>query len=100
MAREVYLADTSVFGRLTKPPVNLAFVPLAVQGKVAVCAPVAFELGFAARSPADYSEIMNRLRAFTSVPTVEGDQQRALEIQEALAAQSRHRAISLVDALV
>jgi len=70
------------------------------EGKVAVCAPVAFELGFAARSPSDYVLLTDRLRAFAQVPTSEGDQRRALDIQAALAARSQHRAISLVDALV
>src|SRR5712691_3709035 len=100
MAREIYLADASVFSRLSKPPVAAAFAPLAAEGKVAVCAPVMFELGFAARTPKDYAALMDGLSSFAVVPTTDGDHRRALDIQAALATRSQHRAISLVDALL
>jgi predicted nucleic acid-binding protein len=45
VARARYLADTSVFARLTKPTVAAAFSPLAAEGLVGLSAPVAFELG-------------------------------------------------------
>ena len=100
MARERYLADTSVFSRLSKPTVAAAFAPLAAEGAVAVCAPVMFELGFAARSARDYAALMDGLTSFASVPTTDGDHRRALDIQSDLAKRSQHRAVSLVDALV
>jgi predicted nucleic acid-binding protein len=100
MAAVRYLVDTSVFARLTKPTVAATFAPLAARRLVAVSAPVVFELGFSARNPADYRELIEGLGSFPSVPTTEADHQRALEVQEALVARSRHRAVSLVDALV
>ena len=100
MAAVRYLADTSVFARLTKPTVAAAFAPLAAGREVAVSSPVAFELGYAARSPNDYREVADRLLSFPSVPTTDADHQRALEVQAALASRSQHRAVSLVDALV
>lgn len=100
MARTRYLADTSVFGRLSKPSVAAAFAPLAAAGLVGLCAPVAFELGYAARSPHDYRALSDRLSSFPPVPTTDADHGRALEIQAALAARSQHRALSLVDGLV
>lgn len=100
MARTRYLVDTSVFARLTKPAVAAVFAPLGAEGRVALCAPVVFELGHAARNPRDYRELMDRVAAFSPVPTSEADHQRALEVQAALAARSQHRAISLVDGLV
>ena len=100
MARAIYLADTSAFGRLSQPQVAAAFAPLAAEGQVALCAPVAFELGYAARSVADYAEIMSGVEAFESAPTTDGDHRRALEIQRLLAGRGQHRALSLVDALV
>ncbi len=100
MARTRYLADTSVFGRLSKPSVAAAFAPMAVAGLVGLCAPVAFELGYAARSPEDYRALADRLSAFPPVPTTDADHRRALEIQAALAGRSQHRALSLVDGLV
>lgn len=100
MARTRYLADTSAFSRLVKPVVAAAFAPLAAEGAVAVCGPVAFELGYSARSPSDYRELTERLASFPAVPTTDADLSRALELQSLLAASSRHRALSLVDALV
>lgn len=100
MARAVYLADTSAFSRLDRPHVAAAFAPLTVKGQVALCAPVAFELGFTARSASDHDAIMSRVGAFGSAPATEGDLQRALELQRLLAGRGRHRALSLVDALV
>ena len=100
MAGVRYLVDTSVFARLTKPAVAAAFAPLAAGRQVALSTPVAFELGYAARSPDDYQEIADRLQSFPSVPTTDADHQRALEVQAALATRSQHRALSLVDALV
>ena len=100
MARIRYLAGTSVFARLTKPPVVAAFAPLAANSQVPLSRPVLFELGYAARSPHDYREVAERLTSFPLVPTTDADDQRALEVQAQLAARSNHRAPSLVDALV
>ena len=100
MARAVYLADTSAFVRLSQPRVAAAFAPLVAEGQVALCAPVAFELGFAARSGTDHHKITSRLEAFEFAPTTEGDHRRALELQRLLADRGQHRALSLVDALV
>jgi predicted nucleic acid-binding protein len=100
MTRTKYLADTSVFARLTKPTVVATFAPLAAQGQVAICPPVAFELGYSARTPDDYQELTDRLTSFPPVPVTDADHRRALEVQGALASRGQHRAISLVDALV
>jgi hypothetical protein len=95
-----YLVDTSVLSRLTKLPVATAFTPLAAAGNVAVCAPVAFELGYSARNRQDHAALMERLAAFPTVALTEGDHRRALELQAELCGRGRHRALSLVDALV
>ena len=95
-----YLADTSVFAGLTRPAVSAAFAPLAAAGRVVLCPPVAFEVGYAARSPSDYREVERRLLTFPQVPITDADHRRALETQAALSARSQHRALSLVNALV
>ena len=100
MASVRYLVDTSVFAWLTKPAVAAAFAPLAAGRQVVLSNPVAFELGYAARSPDDYREVADRLQSFPAVPTTDADHRRALEVQAALATRSQHRALSLVDALV
>jgi hypothetical protein len=100
VARVQYLADTSVFARLSKPTVAAAFAPRAAEGRVGLCAPVAFELGYSARSLEDYVALSDRLAAFASVPVMDADHRRSLEVQSRLAAAGQHRALSLVDALV
>lgn len=100
MARATYLADTSAFTRLAKAHVAAAIAPLVAEGRVALCAPVAFELGFSARNASDHEAIMSRIDAFQQAPTTEGDHRRAIEIQGLLTQSGRHRALSLVDALV
>lgn len=77
-----------------------AFSPLAAEGLVGLSAPVAFELGYAARSVSDFRALRDRLSAFTPVPTTDADHHRALDVQAALAERSQHWALSLVDALV
>ena len=99
-ARATHLADTSVFARLAEPDVAAAIAPLIAEGRIALCSPVAFELGFSARTSADHEAIMSRIDAFESAPTTEADHRRALEIQRLLAQQTHHRALSLVDGLV
>lgn len=100
MARVEYLVDTSVFARLTRPVVAAAFAPLAAEGRVAVCPPVAFEVGYSARNGEDYRRLSDRLLAFPPAPVTDADHRRSLEVQAALADLGRHRALSLVDALV
>ncbi len=100
MARLEYLTDTSVFARLSKPSVASAFAPRAAEGRVGLCSPVVFELGYSARSHDDYLALTERLEAFPLIPVSDADHQRSLEVQAALSAQGQHRALSFVDALV
>lgn len=95
-----YVADTSVFARLTKPIVAARFAPLAATASVAICAPVAFEIGYSARSHDDYVAITDRLTAFPALRVTDADHRRALDVQASLAARGQQRALSLVDALV
>ena len=100
MARARYLADTSTFARLSKPPVLAAVAPLIAQGAIALCPPVMFELGFSARNRADYRSLMERLEAFECMPVTDGDHRRALKVQQLLVERGQHRSLSLVDGLV
>jgi predicted nucleic acid-binding protein len=98
VARERYLADTSVFNRLTKPAIDAAFQ--AIESEVAICGAVAFEVSYSARSRSDYAMTIDAFRAFDWAPTTDANHVRALELQEALAQRGQHRALSFVDALV
>lgn len=100
MSRIRYVVDTSVLSRVGQSRVRGAFAPLAAGGLIALCSPVAFELGHAARGPRDHCELTERLASFPWLPVGEADHGRAMEVQSALASRGSHRAISLVDALV
>jgi predicted nucleic acid-binding protein len=100
MARIPFLVDTSVFARLAKPAVAAAFAPYAATGQVGICSPVAFEIGYSAKSHDDYLTVAELLLSFTAVPITEADHRRSLQIQLALSAKGQHGALSLVDALV
>ncbi len=100
MATVQYLADTSVYARLTKPRVAAVFAPLAAERRVAMCPPVAFELGYSARNADDHRAVLDHLLAFPDAVVHDADHRRALEVQGELAARGQHRALSLVDALV
>ena len=100
MASVEYLVDTSVFARLTKPVVVARFAPLAASARVAICAPVAFEVGYSARNRADYVALTDRLASFPSLAVTDADHRRSVDVQASLAARGEHRALSLVDALV
>lgn len=100
MGRATHLADTSAFARLSKPSVATAFAPLVADGRIALCSPVAFEIGFSARTRADHEAVMDLVDSFQSAPTTEADHRRALDIQRSLARLGHHRAVSLVDGLV
>ncbi|WP_419551668.1 hypothetical protein [Candidatus Poriferisodalis sp.] len=72
VARATHLADTSAFGRFQRPQVREAAIPMVASGRVALCAPVIFELGFSARNAAEYDEIMMRAADFDLISDITG----------------------------
>ncbi len=100
MSRVRYVVDTSAFARSSKPIVRQVLGPLASAGRIALCGPVAFELGHAARNRSDHDAIQEAITAYPTVPVNGSDHRRSLEIQSLLASRGEHRALSLVDALV
>lgn len=85
---------------MTKAAVAAAFAPLAAEGQVGVCGPVAFEVCYSARNRQDYMLLSERLTSFPAIRITDADHQRALEVQASLAERGQHRALSLVEALV
>ena len=78
-----------------QPTVAAAFSPLAAEGLVGLSAPVAFELGYAARSPSDFRALSGRLSSFTPVPTTDADHRRQRADARAGAGHQRHLAVEL-----
>jgi predicted nucleic acid-binding protein len=100
VSRLRYLVDTSVLSRLATPTVSAAFAPLATAGQIGICPPVAFELGYHARSGRDHAALTEELRLYPPIDVTAADHRRGLEVQALLAQRGQQRALSLVDALV
>lgn len=100
MALRYALADTSVVNRFSEPAVAAALGDDVVAGRVALCAPVTFEVCYSARNAAELVAMRDALGALPSVPMRQATFERALEVQVALAERGAHRAASLVDLLV
>lgn len=100
MAIAGYLADTSALARLHLPPVARRLAPLVERGLVATCSVVDLELLYSTRSPRDYASLAAERRGFELLATDQEDWDRATQIQAALAATSRTRAVGIADLLV
>jgi len=98
--RAYYLGDTLALARLGQPEVAQRLVPLLEGGLVARCTPTDLEAGFSSRSPADHT----RMRAQRATwPQVTMDQQaldRAVAVQDELAARSQQRGVKIADLLI
>ena len=96
-----YLADTSALARLRRPAVSAILAPLIESGVVATCGVIEFELGWAARSSADFDELRtDRDAGYEWLATHDEDWRRALKIQASLWRGGRIRAVGLPDLLV
>lgn len=100
MAVAQYLADTSVINRLSKPPVYGRMAPLITDGLVGVCPIVELEVLYSARGPAHYQELRKYLTGLERLPMPDEVWDMALQVQAALAADSRHRCAKLPDLLI
>jgi predicted nucleic acid-binding protein len=94
------LLDTSVVHRIANLYVGDAIEERLIDGHLALCAPVVFEVCFSARNRPDLDEIRSDLAAFPKVRTHQATFDRALEVQAELARTGRHRAASMTDLLV
>jgi predicted nucleic acid-binding protein len=96
-----YLADTSALARLHHPVVAAVLVPLIEAGVVATCGVVEFELGWAARSSAEFDELRaDRVAGYEWLATHDEDWRRALDVQASLWRGGRMRAVGFPDLLV
>jgi predicted nucleic acid-binding protein len=80
-----YLADTSALARLRHEPVAAVLGPLMEAGLVATCAVIEFELGWAARTTAEFDQLRaDRDAGYEWLATHDEDWRRALGVQGAL----------------
>ncbi|HVC23982.1 MAG TPA: PIN domain nuclease [Candidatus Dormibacteraeota bacterium] len=100
LSRARYLADKSALARVHLDPVAQRVGPLYLAGEVATCGVVDLELLFSARSCRDYLDILSDRRSLPRAEVGEAQLERAVEVQTALARQSRHRGVSIPDLLI
>lgn len=97
------MIDNSVWSRLpTSGPVAAAFralVNATPADEILICPPVAAEVGFSARTPADHSAVMQALLAYRDCPNLP-DTRLTLAIQNALWARGLLRAAGPTDTVI
>jgi predicted nucleic acid-binding protein len=96
-----YLADTSALARLRQPPVAAVLGPWIEAGLVATCGVIEFELGWAARTGAEFERLRaDRDRGYEWLATHDEDWRRALAVQGELWRVGKVRAVGFPDLLV
>jgi len=94
-----YLVDTSVLKRIGQASVRQVVEPLAANGELARPTICDLEVGYSARSGAEWDELRAALDTFASVETTASHVRRALQVQRLLAEQSQ-RGRKIPDLLV
>jgi predicted nucleic acid-binding protein len=93
------LVDTSVLKRLDRPEVRQVIEPMAVRGELARATICDLEVGYSARSTAEWDLLVGALEALTVVETGARHVRRALQVQRLLAGRSQ-RGRKIPDLLV
>ena len=95
-----YLGDTSAVARLGQPEVAERLRPLLESGLVARCTPTDLEAGFSSRSPAAHRTMREARSGWPFVAIDQSVLDRAVTVQDLLAAQSRQRGAKIADLLI
>ena len=94
----IYLVDKSVLARLREPTVAAALQPLL--GQLAVCSTVLLEVGWSARSPAHFRQIMSDLGLYSRLEITQRTLDLAATIQVALVDRGYHRGPGVADLIL
>jgi hypothetical protein len=84
-----HLVDTSVLTRLAQPPIRAAIEPKATRGEFARAGISDLEIGYSARSAAEWDRLIEALQIFELVETTSDHLRRARQVQRLLA--TRHQ---------
>ncbi len=95
-----YLGDTSALTRLPQPSVAARLAPLLESGLVARCSPTDLEAGFSSTSPAGHLAMRTFRSAWPFISTDQFALDRAVEVQDVLAARSQQRGAKIGDLLI
>jgi predicted nucleic acid-binding protein len=100
MAVASYLADKSVWARLTKPAVRVAIASRVDRGLVGTCPIIDLEILYSARTGNEHEHFRAQRAAFEYFPMTDEIAQRAVEVQGLLAQRAQHRSVSIPDLLI
>jgi predicted nucleic acid-binding protein len=100
MAVARYLADKSVWARLTQPAVRAAVAPRADRGLIGTCSIIDLEILYSARTGSEHDHFRAQRTAFEYFPMTDEIAQRAVEVQGLLAHRAQHRSVSIPDLLI
>ena len=95
-----YLGDTSALTRRAVPDVAQRLTPLLEAGLVAHCTPTDLEAGFSSPSPAAHLALRQERSVWPFVAMDQRALDRAVEVQDALAARSQQRGAKIADLLI
>jgi predicted nucleic acid-binding protein len=95
-----YLGDISALARLSQPAVAARLVPLLESGLVARCTPTDLEAGYSSSSPAGHRALRAQRAAWPFAPMDQPVLDRAVAVQDALAARSQQRGVKIADLLI
>lgn len=96
-----WLIDKSVLGRLERPAVAAVVQPQLAAGALGVSIVTELEMGYSARSVADYEETRRALvDQLLPVPLPYRAEPRAREVQALLVQRGHQRAVGVADLLI
>lgn len=95
-----YLGDTSALARRAVPAIAERLDPLLEAGLIARYTPTDLEAGFSSQSPADLVAMRDERSVWPFVAMDQRVLDRAVEVQDALAARSEQRGAKIADLLI
>jgi len=95
-----YLGDTSAIARRSNPRIAQRLDPLLEAGLVARCTPTDLEAGFSSTSPANHDAMREARSAWPFVRLDQTVFDRAVAVQNDLAARSQQRGAKIADLLI
>lgn len=98
--RPYYLGDTSALARMARAEVATRLVPLLESGLIARCTPTDLEAGFSSRSPTSHLAMREDRATWPFVPMDQHVLDRAVAVQDVLAARSQQRGAKIADLLI
>jgi predicted nucleic acid-binding protein len=95
-----YLADKSVWARLSQPAVRAAIAQNVDRGLIGTCPIIDLEILYSARNGPEHEHFRAQREAFEYFPMTDEIARRAIDVQGLLAQRSQHRSVSIPDLIV